>query len=195
MKIRGYRIEPAEIVAKLCEHAWVREAVVVARQNGPGDKHLIAYVVCAPDAGSDQGDGGTFASALRAHSSALLPDYMVPSALVRLEALPLTVNGKHDRNALPAPRDQAYALAGYESPQRSVEIALAQIWAELLGVERIGRNDHFFELGGHSLLAVQTLSRASNFGLSFGAADIFRAPVLKELASKIHLQVATVPGR
>ncbi|RXH34597.1 peptide synthetase, partial [Bradyrhizobium nanningense] len=189
VKIRGYRIEPGEIVARLCEHAWVREAVVVARQNGAGDKHLIAYVVCAPEAGADEGDGGGVAGALRAHLSAQLPDYMVPSAFVRLAALPLTVNGKLDRNALPAPADQAYALAAYQSPQGAVETALAQIWAELLGVERIGRNDHFFELGGHSLLAVQMLGRASNLGLSFSATDLFRAPVLKDLASKIRLQV------
>ncbi len=200
VKIRGYRIEPGEIVAKLCEHAWVREAVVVARQNGAGDKHLIAYVVCAPEAGSDEGDAGGLASALRAHLSARLPDYMVPSAFVRLAALPLTVNGKLDHNALPAPADQAYALAAYEAPQGAVETALAQIWAELLGVERIGRNDHFFELGGHSLLAVQMLSRALNLGLSFSAIDLFRAPVLKQLASKIRLQVqpsnrAVIPVR
>ncbi|KRP89767.1 hypothetical protein AOQ72_00040 [Bradyrhizobium yuanmingense] len=189
MKIRGYRIEPGEIVARLCEHAWVREAVVVARQSGAGDKHLVAYVVCAPEAGSDEGDGGRLAGALRAHLSSRLPDYMVPSAFVRLAALPLTVNGKLDRNALPAPADQDYALAAYEAPQGAVETALARIWAELLGVERIGRNDHFFELGGHSLLAVQLLSRALKLGLSFSATDLFRAPVLKELASKIRLQV------
>ncbi|TFV27478.1 non-ribosomal peptide synthetase, partial [Bradyrhizobium frederickii] len=189
VKIRGYRIEPGEIVARLCEHAWVREAVVVARQSGAGDKHLVAYVVCAPEAGSDEGDGGGLAGALRAHLSGRVPDYMMPSAFVRLAALPLTVNGKLDRNALPAPRDQAYALAAYESPQGAVETALARIWAELLGVERIGRNDHFFELGGHSLLAVHLLSRALKFGLSFSATDLFRAPVLKELASKIRLQV------
>ncbi|MDA9420845.1 non-ribosomal peptide synthetase, partial [Bradyrhizobium sp. CCBAU 53380] len=189
VKIRGYRIEPGEIVARLCEHAWVREAVVVARQSGAGDKHLVAYVVCAPEAGSDEGDGGRLAGALRAHLSSRLPDYMVPSAFVRLAALPLTVNGKLDRNALPAPADQAYALAAYEAPQGAVETALARIWAELLGVERIGRNDHFFELGGHSLLAVQLLSRALKLGLSFSATDLFRAPVLKELASKIRLQV------
>ncbi|MDA9528409.1 non-ribosomal peptide synthetase, partial [Bradyrhizobium sp. CCBAU 25338] len=86
VKIRGYRIEPGEIVARLCEHAWVREAVVVARQNGAGDKHLIAYVVCAPEVGADEGDGGGVAGALRAHLSARLPDYMVPSAFVRLAA-------------------------------------------------------------------------------------------------------------
>nr|WP_312017320.1 phosphopantetheine-binding protein [Bradyrhizobium liaoningense] len=186
MKIRGYRIEPGEIVARLCEHAWVREAVVLARENDAGDKHLIAYVVCAPEAGSDEGGGGGLAGALRAHLSARLPDYMVPSAFVRLAALPLTVNGKLDRNALPAPADQAYALAAYQSPQGAVETALAQIWAELLGVERIGRNDHFFELGGHSLLAVQMSSRLSQaVGVELPLSTLFARPVLSDLAASI----------
>ncbi|WP_080135505.1 non-ribosomal peptide synthetase, partial [Bradyrhizobium sacchari] len=186
VKIRGYRIEPGEIVARLCEHAWVREAVVVARQNGAGDKHLIAYVVCAPEAGSDEGDEGGLAGALRAHLSSRLPDYMVPSAFVRLAALPLTVNGKLDRNALPPPADQAYALAAYQSPQGAVETALARIWAELLGVERIGRNDHFFELGGHSLLAVQMSSRLSQaVGVELSLSRLFARPVLADLAASI----------
>ncbi|MCC8968878.1 AMP-binding protein, partial [Bradyrhizobium sp. Pear76] len=109
VKIRGFRIEPGEIAARLCEHARVREAVVVARQNRAGDKHLIAYVVGSDEAGSD--DGGGLAGALRAHLSARLPDYMVPAAFVPIAALPLTVNGKLDRKALPAPADEAYALA------------------------------------------------------------------------------------
>ncbi|WP_284209001.1 non-ribosomal peptide synthetase, partial [Mesorhizobium tianshanense] len=188
VKIRGFRIEPGEIAARLCEHAWVREAVVVAPQDRAGDKHLVAYVVCAPEAGSDDEGGGGLAAALRAHVSARLPDYMVPSAFVRLSALPLTPNGKLDRKALPAPADDAYARAAYEAPRGEIETALAQIWAELLGVERVGRHDHFFELGGHSLLAVQVLSRALDLGLNFSAAYLFQAPVLKELASKIHLE-------
>ncbi|MEX3860283.1 amino acid adenylation domain-containing protein, partial [Paraburkholderia sp. BR10923] len=184
VKIRGFRIEPGEIVARLCEHAWVREAVVVAGQNGAGHKHLIAYVVCAPEAGSDEGDGGGLAGALRAHLSARLPDYMVPSAFVRLAALPLTVNGKLDRKALPAPADQAYALSAYEAPQGAIETALAQIWAELLGVERIGRSDHFFELGGHSLLAVQMSSRLSQaVGVDLPLSTLFARPVLTYLAA------------
>ncbi|MGX5845293.1 thioesterase domain-containing protein [Mesorhizobium sp. ArgA1] len=121
---------------------------------------------------------------------------MVPAAFVRLSALPLTANGKLDRKALPAPEDDAYARRGYEAPQGAVETALAAIWAELLGVERIGRHDHFFELGGHSLLAVRFLGRALDLGLKFSAADLFQAPVLKELASKIdaepHRNVAQV---
>ncbi|MEI8703166.1 non-ribosomal peptide synthetase [Mesorhizobium sp. ISC15] len=153
VKIRGFRIEPGEIAARLCEHAWVREAVVVARQDRAGDKHLVAYVVCAPEAGSDDEDGGGLAGALRAHVSGRLPDYMVPAAFVQFAALPLTPNGKLDRKALPAPAG-AYARTAYEAPRGAVETALAQIWAELLGVERVGRHDNFFELGGHSLLAV-----------------------------------------
>ncbi|QPB24392.1 amino acid adenylation domain-containing protein (plasmid) [Rhizobium sp. 007] len=117
VKIRGFRIEPGEIAARLCEHARVREAVVVARQDRAGDKHLVAYVVCGPEAGSDDEDGSGLAVALRAHLGGRLPDYMVPSAFVRLEALPLTANGKLDRKGLPAPADDAYARRSYEAPQ------------------------------------------------------------------------------
>ncbi|WFU85657.1 non-ribosomal peptide synthase/polyketide synthase [Bradyrhizobium sp. CIAT3101] len=190
VKIRGFRIEPGEIAARVAEHPFVREAVVVAQQDGAGEKRLVAYVVCAPEAQSEEPDGAgaELAATLRAHISAHLPDYMVPAAFVRLAALPLTVNGKLDRKALPAPDDEAYAHRAYEAPQGEVEITLAQIWAELLGVERVGRHDHFFALGGHSLLAVQLISRAQKAGLTFSAADLFQAPVLRELASKIHLK-------
>ncbi|MER9689928.1 amino acid adenylation domain-containing protein [Mesorhizobium sp. M0139] len=187
VKIRGFRIEPGEIAARLCEHDRVREAAVVAHEDRAGDKQLVAYVVCGPNAGSDEDDGGGLAAALRAHVSGRLPDYMVPAAYVRIEALPLTPNGKLDRKALPSPADDAHARATYEAPRGEVETALAQIWAELLGVERVGRHDHFFELGGHSLLAVQLLSRASDLGLKFSAAELFHAPVLKELASRVEI--------
>ncbi|MGY3133838.1 amino acid adenylation domain-containing protein [Bradyrhizobium sp. USDA 4501] len=188
VKIRGYRIEPGEIAARLCEHAWVREAVVVAREDGRGDKHLVGYVVCAPEAASNGQDGGELAGALRAHLSARLPDYMVPGAFVRLAALPLTVNGKLDRNALPAPDDEAYAHRAYEPPQGEIETALATIWAELLGVERIGRHDHFFELGGHSLLAVQLMSRLSQaLGVELPLTTVFAKPILADLARETSI--------
>uniref|UniRef100_UPI00403F0980 non-ribosomal peptide synthetase n=1 Tax=Rhizobium sp. T1473 TaxID=555321 RepID=UPI00403F0980 len=188
VKIRGFRIEPGEIAARLCEHAWVREAVVVAHADGAGDKRLVAYVVARTTDGSAEADGAGLAASLRAHLGGLLPDYMVPSAFVRLEALPLTPNGKLDRKALPVPDDDAYARRAYEAPQGEIETLLAGIWAELLGIERIGRHDHFFELGGHSLLAVQLLGRTLAVGLKFSAADLFEAPILKELTSKIHFQ-------
>ncbi|WP_234894674.1 non-ribosomal peptide synthetase, partial [Sinorhizobium medicae] len=156
VKIRGFRIEPGEIAARLCEHELVGDAVVVARQDRAGDRRLVAYVVCGPETvADDEDDGSGLAASLRAHLTSLLPDYMVPSAFVRLEALPLTPNGKLDRKALPAPDDDAYARTAYEAPQGAVETALAGIWQELLGLERVGRHDNFFELGGHSLLAVQ----------------------------------------
>ncbi|XEN34652.1 hypothetical protein M728_005313 (plasmid) [Ensifer sp. WSM1721] len=170
VKIRGFRIEPGEIAARLCEHARLREAVVVAHEDRAGDKRLVAYVVCGPEAGPDEDDGGGLAGALRAHLGARLPDYMVPSAFVRLDALPLTPNGKLDRKALPSPADDAYARRAYEAPQGAVETALAGIWEELLGVERVGRHDHFFELGGHSLLAVQLMERLRRLSLGWRCA-------------------------
>ncbi|MER9852331.1 amino acid adenylation domain-containing protein, partial [Mesorhizobium sp. M0106] len=173
VKIRGFRIEPGEVAARLIEHEWVREAVVVAREDRAGDRQLVAYVVCGPEAASDDGDGSALAGGLRAHLGARLPDYMVPSAFVRLAALPLTANGKLDRKALPVPDDDAYARAAYEAPQGEIETALAQIWTELLGVERVGRHDHFFELGGHSLLAVQLMERLRRLSLGVEVRTLF----------------------
>ncbi|MHC2468239.1 amino acid adenylation domain-containing protein [Bradyrhizobium embrapense] len=194
VKIRGFRIEPGEIAARLIEHAWVRDAVVVAQQDGTGEKQLVAYVVCASEAQSDEldGAGAELAATLRAHVDAHLPDYMVPAAFVRLAALPLTVNGKLDRKALPAPDDEAYAHRAYEQPQGEIETALAQIWAELLGVERVGRHDHFFALGGHSLLAVQLMERLRRRSLGVEVRTLFAKPVLADLAASLgsHQEVA-----
>ncbi|MCK1475766.1 AMP-binding protein, partial [Bradyrhizobium sp. 197] len=151
MKIRGFRIEPGEIAARLVEHASVRDAAVVACEDRSGEKRLVAYVVTAAEH-AGEAEETELAGTLRTHLGARLPEYMVPSAFVRLAALPLTPNGKLDRKALPPPEDDAYARAAYEAPRGEIEIALAQIWAELLGLERVGRHDNFFELGGHSLL-------------------------------------------
>jgi amino acid adenylation domain-containing protein len=172
VKIRGFRIEPGEIEARLTEHPGVREAVVVARGDAPGDKRLVAYYT-APEA--------LDAGALREHLSERLPEYMVPAAYVRLEALPLTPSGKLDRKALPAPEDDAHAMRAYEAPAGEAEEALARIWAELLGVERVGRWNHFFELGGHSLLAVQVVSRVRQvLGVEARLGDVFERPVLAD---------------
>ncbi|RVO92179.1 non-ribosomal peptide synthetase, partial [Sinorhizobium meliloti] len=144
VKIRGFRIEPGEIAARLLEHELVGDAAVVAHADAAGDKRLVAYVVAKTTDGSAEADGAGLAASLRAHLGGLLPDYMVPSAFVRLDALPLTVNGKLDRKALPVPDDDAYARRAYEAPQGEIETLLAGIWAELLGVEQVGRHDNFF---------------------------------------------------
>jgi amino acid adenylation domain-containing protein len=178
VKIRGFRIELGEIEARLAEHPGVREAVVAAREDAPGDKRLVAYYVARPDAAAPE------AEALRAHLAASLPEYMVPAAYVRLEALPLNANGKLDRNALPAPRNEAYPARDYEPPQGETEERLARIWAGLLQVERVGRRDNFFELGGHSLLGVGMLSRLRQvLGADVPLADLFARPVLADFAA------------
>ncbi|HYD80320.1 MAG TPA: amino acid adenylation domain-containing protein, partial [Paucimonas sp.] len=153
VKIRGFRIELGEIEARLAAHAEIREAVVLAREDGAGDKRLVAYYVAA----SDAADPGT--EALRSHLRTHLPDYMVPAACVKLERLPLTPNGKLDRKALPDPGAEAYGVRGYVAPQTPIEEALADIWAEILGRERVGVRDNFFELGGHSLMVARVVSK------------------------------------
>ncbi|ANP91638.1 hypothetical protein BA011_36715 (plasmid) [Rhizobium leguminosarum] len=192
VKIRGFRIEPGEIAARLLEHELVGDAAVVAHADAGGDKRLVAYVVVKTTDGSAEADGAGLAASLRAHLGGLLPDYMVPSAFVRLEALPLTVNGKLDRKALPVPDDDAYARRAYEAPQGEIETLLAGIWAELLGVERVGRHDNFFELGGHSLLAVQMMERLRRLSLGVEVRTVFAKPMLADLAANLgsHREVA-----
>ncbi|HEU0301713.1 MAG TPA: amino acid adenylation domain-containing protein, partial [Longimicrobium sp.] len=176
VKVRGFRIELGEIEARLLTHRGVREAVVLARRDGAGDPRLVAYYV---GMGSEPVDAG----ALRSHLAAILPEYMVPAAYVRLQALPLTANRKVDRRALPAPDMAAGAAQAYEAPMTDVEVALAEIWSELLGVERVGRSDHFFELGGHSLRAVQLLSRVREaLAVEVALGDVFARPVLADFA-------------
>ncbi|HEU4561490.1 MAG TPA: AMP-binding protein, partial [Longimicrobium sp.] len=180
VKVRGFRIEPGEIEARLAEDPGVREAVVLAREDAPGEKRLVAYWTPAETGAPAQSD------ALRSSLSAVLPEYMVPATYVRLNALPLTPTGKLDRRALPAPEGESYARQGYEAPVGETEEALAEIWAEVLRVERVGRNDHFFRLGGHSLLAVRVISRVRQvLGVEVGIADLFEKPVLSTLAQHV----------
>jgi aryl carrier-like protein len=176
VKIRGFRIELGEIEARLREHEGVQEAVVLAREDTPGDKRLVAYYTA-----SEQNSVG--AEALRTHLAAKLPEYMVPAAYVRLESLPLTANGKLDRKALPPPEGDAYVVRQYEAPQGPVEELLAGIWAEVLKLERVGRHDNFFELGGHSLMAVTLVERLARAGLKADVRALFAAPTLAELAT------------
>lgn len=176
VKIRGFRIELGEIEARLLAHPEVREAVVVAREDTPGDKRLVAYYE-----GME-----TEPAELREHLAATLPEYMVPAAFVRLEAFQLTPNGKLDRKALPAPEAEAYASQAYAAPQGPVEEALAAIWAEVLGLERVGRHDNFFDLGGHSLLAVRVASRIrQRLGVAIALARLFYSPGLSALAAEV----------
>ncbi|SIT65198.1 amino acid adenylation domain-containing protein [Burkholderia sp. b14] len=174
VKIRGFRIEPGEIEACLTVHPQVRDAVVVATGEGSA-KRLVAYVQSEADE--------PLASTLRAHVAATLPEYMVPSAFVRLDAFPLPPNGKLDRRALPAPDDAALAHQAYEAPQGELETTLASIWAELLGVKQVGRHDSFFALGGHSLLAMRLISRVRTaLGIDLAIRTLFEAPTLAGLA-------------
>ncbi|SHM69480.1 AMP-binding enzyme C-terminal domain-containing protein [Duganella sacchari] len=175
VKLRGFRIELGEIEAQLVRQPGVREAVVIARADGAG---LIAYVVQ---------DGVTDAAVLRAELGKHLPDYMIPAAYVQLAALPLSPNGKLDRKALPAPDGGAFIRLAYEAPAGEVEQALAQIWSELLGIERISRRDHFFELGGHSLLAIRLLEQLRQRGWSLDIRALFAHPGLAAMAAAIQL--------
>ncbi|WP_455883826.1 amino acid adenylation domain-containing protein [Pseudomonas putida] len=176
VKIRGFRIEPGEIEACLAAVPGVKDAVVLAREDEPGDKRLVAYYT-APSALDIE--------ALRAHLQGQLPDYMVPSAYVWLALLPLTANGKLDRKGLPVPDQSALLSRGYEAPEGPVETLLAQIWQEVLKLERVGRHDHFFELGGHSLLAVSLIERMRQVGLSADVRVLFSQPSLAALAAAV----------
>ncbi len=179
IKIRGFRVEVGEIEAHLAEHPLVRDCGVVALADGRTGEQLVAYVVCAAASGPP-------AAMLHAHLGSLLPDYMVPSAFVALDALPLTANGKLDRDALPPPDEHSFARSAFEAPLAGTETVLADLWCGLLGLDRVGRRDRFFDLGGHSLLAVRLLSRITRaFGVELGLATLFDSPALADLAAAI----------
>jgi len=176
VKIRGFRIEPGEIEACLAAFPQVDHAVVLVREDEPGDKRLVAYYTA---------DAPLPIEALRAHLQGRLPDYMVPSAYVWLALLPLTANGKLDRKGLPVPDASALLSRGYEAPEGEVETLLAQIWQDVLKLDRVGRHDHFFELGGHSLLAVSLIERMRQAGLSTDVRVLFNQPSLAALAAAV----------
>ncbi|WP_186128369.1 amino acid adenylation domain-containing protein [Burkholderia gladioli] len=177
VKIRGFRVEPGEIEAKLGA-CGLRDAVVIVREDVPGDKRLVVYHT---DAACD-------VEAVREHLRRSLPEYMVPAAYVALAALPLTANGKLDRRALPAPDAAAFGQQAYEAPQGELEATLAALWSELLGVARVGRQDNFFALGGHSLLAVRVIGRLrERFGEAATLKTLFEAPSLAAFAQRLAL--------
>jgi amino acid adenylation domain-containing protein len=184
VKIRGFRIELGEIEARLSSHEHVREAVVVAREDTPGEKQLVAYVV---PASSGQVGAVPSVETLRGYLGTQLPDYMMPSAFVLLDAMPLTPNGKIDRRALPAPDRAAHASREYEPPQGAIEEVLAAIWRQVLQVERVGRHDDFFELGGQSLLGMKLAARvAEQFDLGMSVAAVFKYPTVREMATIVQ---------
>jgi len=196
VKIRGYRIELGEIEAVLGQHPAVREVAVLAREDAPGDKRLVAYV--ALDATREaQEQPVSESSALRRFLEALLPDYMIPSSFVCLDALPLTPNGKIDRQALPAPGRPGHGVdedEGYLAPRTAVETQLAGIWAELLGIQPIGVRDDFFDLGGHSLLAVRLMARIQKaFGQNLPLSMFLQGATIERLADKLGQSQPAAP--
>ncbi|KZB86538.1 non-ribosomal peptide synthetase [Amycolatopsis regifaucium] len=180
VKIRGFRVEPGEIEAALLGHPAVTEAVVIAREDEPGDRRLAAYVV----PGTDAPDG----TGLRTWLRRIVPAHLVPSAFVMLDRLPLTRNGKVDRRALPAPESNGTGRT-YAAPRTSVERTLAEIWSDVLGVERVGAEDNFFELGGDSLLSMRIVSRVrAAFGTDVSPRALFSDPVLGRFAAAVAEQ-------
>ncbi|OHX36745.1 hypothetical protein BJL95_07520, partial [Methylomonas sp. LWB] len=176
VKIRGFRIELGEIEARLLQHPDVKEAAVLAREDQPGDKRLVAYLV------EDQ-LGTLVIDELKVQLKQTLPDYMVPSAFVVLDEMPLSANGKLDRKKLPAPDIGEQLRKPYVAPRTETETLLAEIWREVLGVEKVGVEDDFFELGGHSLLATQLAFAVQNrLRLPFPVKAVFEKPTVAEQA-------------
>jgi len=177
VKIRGFRVEPGEVESILARHDGVRNAAVVVREDTPGEKRIVAYVVAN---GSPDG----LPAQLSAHLAEQLPAYMMPGAFVLMSALPLNQNGKVDRDALPAPAPPP--PDGFEEPQTAIEHKLAAIWTSLLGINRVGRSQNFFEAGGHSLTATRLTSRIREvFQTEIPVRSVFDAPTLSALATVI----------
>ncbi|WJE01554.1 non-ribosomal peptide synthase/polyketide synthase [Streptomyces antimycoticus] len=200
LKIRGLRIEPGEIEAALLDHPAIQEAVVVARED-TGHRRLVAYLVAAHPADSrgpaadsrvPAADSPAPAAGfpdpveLRARLKRTLPDYMIPAVFVTLERMPRTDSGKADRRALPAPPDRPEQDAPYVAPRTPAETVLAGVWAEVLGVPRVGVEDNFFALGGDSILSIQIVSRARQAGLTLTSKDVFRHQTVAELGLSVE---------
>jgi amino acid adenylation domain-containing protein len=187
IKIRGYRVEIAEIESALLKRSQINEAVVVAMDTRAGDKRLVAYVVPA-------GQSPPSASELRSFLEVKLPDYMIPSAFVMLDALPLNSTGKVDRQALPVPDSSRPQLdVAYAAPRTSIEEKLVEIWEEILDLRPIGIHDNFFDIGGHSLAGASLISRLNRiFGLDLAVRVLFEAPTVAQLTGSIEVKQRTL---
>jgi acyl carrier protein len=175
IKIRGFRIEAGEIENALRAQGAIRDVVVLAREDVPGDKRLVAYLIARDPSAAPAADE------LREHLRPLLPEYMIPSAFVACERFPLTANGKLDRAALPVPV-AASVSADAEEDANEVETWLATTWADLLRVERVALDDNFFDLGGHSLLLTQLIVRIrAELGIEVSLRTLFERPTVREL--------------
>src|SRR5271165_1819759 len=196
VKIRGFRIELGEIETVLRQHPSVQESIVIAREDIPGEKRLVAYIVARDHTPGDERltrhaisrNGAASPSELREFLKVNLPEYMVPAHFVFLEKLPLTPNGKIDRKALPKPQEGELCLEQYVAPRDPIEEILAGIWAEVLGRERVGIHENFFDLGGHSLLATQVVSRvreAFDRRIEVPVRALFEAPTVASLGARL----------
>jgi amino acid adenylation domain-containing protein/thioester reductase-like protein len=180
VKIRGFRIELGEVEAVLSQHTNVQASCAVVREDTPGDKRLVAYIVPQPEQ-------RVSVNVVRSFLKEKLPEYMLPSAIVILEALPITSNGKLDRRALPAPDLQSQLSDKYVAPRNPIEEILSVIWAQVLKVDLVGIHDNFFELGGHSLLATQLVSRVrTNLKVELPLRSLFAAPTIAQLSQNIQ---------
>jgi len=180
VKIRGFRIETGEIEARLRQHPQVRDAVVIAREDLPGERQLVAYVV------AESLERAELIARLRDSLREWLPEYMIPAAWMFLEQWPLTASGKIDRNALPAPDSRVAERSGFVPPGTQLERTLADIWAQILPVEAVGSQDNFFDLGGHSLLVLRAVFRINQaLGSKLTGADLYRSPTVAELARRV----------
>lgn len=193
VKIRGVRIELGEIEACLMDHPAVREAVVIVREDTPGDERLVAYYLPARSGGGTESAPNP--EQLRRHAAARLPEHIVPAAYVRLDAWPRTPGGKLDRRALPPPQRDAYPGCDYEPPRDSMEAAMVEIWSSVLKLERIGRYDNFFLLGGNSLLGMQVAVRLRKvFGLEVPVSQIFANPTIGSFSKTVGALLQSMPG-